>query len=183
LEERTGELAAAMQYSVQGLNCEDPGRKDLLMDIGTEELGHLEIVATLARMPLKSLKSVREEAEADPLIAILHPALHMVWSALWGTPALLVTLDRCRFTPPWREGENPPLSLHWDHDPLDTSLRWIQGVVALRDSPAGAGGFRCVPTLYRTPSWIGARTNPERLRRQPDLRRGVREPHQVVSAT
>ena len=26
-----GELAAAMQYSVQGLNCDDPGRKDLLM--------------------------------------------------------------------------------------------------------------------------------------------------------
>jgi Mn-containing catalase len=65
-----GELAAAMQYSVQGLNCEDPGRKDLLMDIGTEELSHLEIVGTLARMHLKPLKSVREEAEADPLIAI-----------------------------------------------------------------------------------------------------------------
>ena len=29
-----GELAAAMQYSIQGLNCEDPDRKDLLMDIG-----------------------------------------------------------------------------------------------------------------------------------------------------
>ena len=28
-----GELAAAMQYSIQGLNCEDPDRKDLLMDI------------------------------------------------------------------------------------------------------------------------------------------------------
>jgi Mn-containing catalase len=65
-----GELAAAMQYSIQGLNCEDPGRKDLLMDIGTEELSHLEIVGTLARMHLKPLKSVREEAEADPLIAI-----------------------------------------------------------------------------------------------------------------
>jgi Mn-containing catalase len=65
-----GELAAAMQYSVQGLNCEDPGRKDLLMDIGTEELSHLEIVGTLARMHLKPMKSVREEAEADPLIAI-----------------------------------------------------------------------------------------------------------------
>ena len=38
-----GELAAAMQYSIQGLNCDDPGRKDLLMDIGTEELSHLEI--------------------------------------------------------------------------------------------------------------------------------------------
>jgi Mn-containing catalase len=65
-----GELAAAMQYSIQGLNCEDPGRKDLLMDIGTEELSHLEIVGTLARLHLKPLKSVREEAEADPLIAI-----------------------------------------------------------------------------------------------------------------
>ena len=65
-----GELAAAMQYSIQGLNCEDPGRKDLLMDIGTEELSHLEIVGTLARMHLKPLKSVREEAEVDPLIAI-----------------------------------------------------------------------------------------------------------------
>ncbi|MBB4570912.1 DUF892 family protein [Rhizobium leucaenae] len=65
-----GELAAAMQYSIQGLNCEDPGRKDLLMDIGTEELSHLEIVGCLARMHLKPMKSVREEAEADPLIAI-----------------------------------------------------------------------------------------------------------------
>lgn len=65
-----GELAAAMQYSVQGLNCDDPGRKDLLMDIGTEELSHLEIVGTLARLHLKPLKSVREAAEADPLIAI-----------------------------------------------------------------------------------------------------------------
>jgi Mn-containing catalase len=65
-----GELAAAMQYSVQGINCDDPGRKDLLMDIGTEELSHLEIVGTLARMHLKPLKSVREEAEIDPLIAI-----------------------------------------------------------------------------------------------------------------
>lgn len=65
-----GELAAAMQYSIQGLNCEDPGRKDLLMDIGTEELSHLEVVGTLARLHLKPLKSVREAAEADPLIAI-----------------------------------------------------------------------------------------------------------------
>jgi Mn-containing catalase len=65
-----GELAAAMQYSIQGLNCEDPERKDLLMDIGTEELSHLEIVGSLARMHLKPMKFSRDEAEADPLIAI-----------------------------------------------------------------------------------------------------------------
>src|SRR5207248_893828 len=65
-----GELAAAMQYSIQGLNCDDLERKDLLMDIGTEELSHLEIVGTLAKMHLKPLKRSREAAEADPLVAI-----------------------------------------------------------------------------------------------------------------
>jgi Mn-containing catalase len=65
-----GELAAAMQYSIQGLNCDDPDRKDLLMDIGTEELSHLEVVGSLARLHLKPSKFDREAAEADPLIAI-----------------------------------------------------------------------------------------------------------------
>lgn len=65
-----GELAAAMQYSIQGLNCDDLERKDLLMDIGTEELSHLEIVGTLARMHLKPMKKQREAAEIDPLVAI-----------------------------------------------------------------------------------------------------------------
>src|SRR5690348_10658155 len=65
-----GELAAAMQYSIQGLNCDDAERKDLLMDIGTEELSHLEIVGALARLHLKPMKFDREAAENDPLIAI-----------------------------------------------------------------------------------------------------------------
>ena len=65
-----GELAAAMQYSIQGLNCDDLERKDLLMDIGTEELSHLEIVGALARLHLKPMKFDRDAADADPLIAI-----------------------------------------------------------------------------------------------------------------
>lgn len=66
-----GELAAAMQYSVQGINCEDPERKDLLMDIGTEELSHLEVIGVLTRMHLKPTKHKRNAAEADPLIAVI----------------------------------------------------------------------------------------------------------------
>src|SRR3978361_2513774 len=65
-----GELSAAMQYSIQGSNCEDPARKDLLMDIGTEELSHLEVVGAMIRMHLKPMKDEREAAEADPLVAI-----------------------------------------------------------------------------------------------------------------
>ena len=65
-----GELAAAMQYSIQGFNCEDAARKDLLMDIGTEELSHLEVIGTLARMHLKAMKKEADAAEHDPLVAI-----------------------------------------------------------------------------------------------------------------
>jgi Mn-containing catalase len=83
-----GELAAAMQYSVQGLNCDDPERKDMLMDIGTEELSHLEVVGTLARMHLKPMRHNRDAAEVDPLIAIaggggvaLHNSMGDAWTA------------------------------------------------------------------------------------------------------
>lgn len=66
-----GELAAAMQYTIQGWNCvDDIGRRDLLLDIGTEELSHLEVVGALIRMHLKDLKTDREAAEADPLVTI-----------------------------------------------------------------------------------------------------------------
>lgn len=83
-----GELAAAMQYSIQGINCEDQARKDLLMDIGTEELSHLEVIGTLARMHLKPMKKDRSAAEADPLIAIaggggvgLYNSMGDAWTA------------------------------------------------------------------------------------------------------
>jgi Mn-containing catalase len=66
-----GELAAAMQYTIQGWNCvDDLARRDLLLDIGTEELSHLEVVGALIRMHLKPLKENREAAEADPLLRI-----------------------------------------------------------------------------------------------------------------
>ena len=61
-----GELAAAMQYSIQGINCDDPERKGLLMDIGTEELSHLEVVGTLARMHLKPMKQQPDAAARGP---------------------------------------------------------------------------------------------------------------------
>jgi Mn-containing catalase len=40
------------------------------MDIGTEELSHLEVIGSLARLHLKPTKTDRDAAEADPLIAI-----------------------------------------------------------------------------------------------------------------
>ena len=77
-----GELAAAMQYSIQGINCEDPKRKDMLMDIGTEELSHLEVIGSLARMHLKPLKNDSlSKAEADPLIAVVGGGGVNLWNS------------------------------------------------------------------------------------------------------
>ena len=51
-----GELAAACRYFTQGLGDDDPGRKDMLMDIATEELSHLEIIGSLVGMLNKGAK-------------------------------------------------------------------------------------------------------------------------------
>jgi len=83
-----------MQYTIQGLNCTDLERKDLLMDIGTEELSHLEIIGTLARMHLKPMKKARDAAEADPLIAIAGGggvALHNSQGNPWTADYLKIT--------------------------------------------------------------------------------------------
>ncbi|MET0387257.1 MAG: manganese catalase family protein [Polyangiales bacterium] len=51
-----GELAAAMRYFTQALAEDDPGRKDMLLDIATEELSHLEIIGTIVAMLNKGAK-------------------------------------------------------------------------------------------------------------------------------
>ena len=56
-----GELAAAMRYFTQGLGEEDPGRKDLLLDIATEELSHLEIIGSIVAMLNKGAKGKMSE--------------------------------------------------------------------------------------------------------------------------
>ncbi|HEV7272003.1 manganese catalase family protein [Pseudoxanthomonas sp.] len=52
-----GELAAAMRYFTQALAEDDPGRKDLLYDIATEELSHLEIIGSIITMLGKGAKA------------------------------------------------------------------------------------------------------------------------------
>src|SRR3954451_17587166 len=63
-----GELAAACRYFTQALAEDDPGRKDMLIDIATEELSHLEVIGTIVAMLNKGAKgrlSEAAESEAD----------------------------------------------------------------------------------------------------------------------
>lgn len=57
-----GELAAAMRYFTQGLAEDDPGRKDMLLDIATEELSHLEVIGSIVAMLNKGAKGQLAEA-------------------------------------------------------------------------------------------------------------------------
>jgi Mn-containing catalase len=63
-----GELAAACRYFTQAVGEDDPGRKDLLFDIATEELSHLEVIGSIVAMLNKGAKGqlaegVEQEAE------------------------------------------------------------------------------------------------------------------------
>jgi len=56
-----GELAAAMRYFQQALAETDPGRKDMLLDIATEELSHLEVIGTIVCMLNRGMKGAVSE--------------------------------------------------------------------------------------------------------------------------
>src|SRR5512137_361958 len=68
-----GELAAAMRYFTQALAEDDPGRKDMLLDIATEELSHLEVIGSIVAMLNKGVKG--ELAEATQTEADLYRSL------------------------------------------------------------------------------------------------------------
>ena len=51
-----GELAAACRYFTQAVSEDDPGRKDLLFDIATEELSHLEVIGNIVVMLNRGVK-------------------------------------------------------------------------------------------------------------------------------
>jgi Mn-containing catalase len=57
-----GELAAACRYFTQYLAEEDAGRKDMLIDIATEELSHLEVIGTIVAMLNRGAKGRLAEA-------------------------------------------------------------------------------------------------------------------------
>lgn len=87
-----GELAAAMRYFTQGLAEEDPGRKDMLLDIATEELSHLEVIGSIVAMLNRGAKGELAEAalsEAELYMSLTRGGDSHTQSLLYGGgPAL-----------------------------------------------------------------------------------------------
>ncbi len=65
-----GEMTVMMQYLFQGWNCRGPAKyKDMLLDIGTEEIGHVEMLATMVAYLLdKAPIKMQEDGAKDPVV-------------------------------------------------------------------------------------------------------------------
>jgi Mn-containing catalase len=88
-----GELAAACRYFTQGLGEVDPGRKDMLLDIATEELSHLEVIGTIVAMLNRGAKGrisegIEEEAEMYRSITGAGNDSHLTQVLYGGGPPL-----------------------------------------------------------------------------------------------
>jgi len=70
----TGELTACLQYFVQSFHVQDAGLKDMLLDISTEEIGHLEMVGKL--IELHTSGEAKVKAEESPLFALRGKGPH-----------------------------------------------------------------------------------------------------------
>jgi len=87
-----GELAAAMRYFGQAIAESDPGRKDMLLDIATEELSHLEVIGTIVCMLNKGVKGKMAEGleEMELLAEITAGGESHTTSLLYGGGAALI---------------------------------------------------------------------------------------------
>src|SRR3954469_17621659 len=60
-----GEMSVMMQYLFQGWNCRGPAKyHDMLLDIATEEIGHVEMLATMVARLLEGADADTTESVA-----------------------------------------------------------------------------------------------------------------------
>ncbi|WP_342388368.1 manganese catalase family protein [Salinicoccus bachuensis] len=86
-----GEMSVAMQYLFQGWNTRGNEKyKDLIMDTGTEELGHIEMLATMvARLLDGAPIDEQEKAMKDPAIGAIMSGMnphHAIVTGLGAAP-------------------------------------------------------------------------------------------------
>ncbi|EOD5411487.1 manganese catalase family protein [Enterococcus faecium] len=88
-----GEMSVAMQYLFQGWSCRGEEKyKDMLMDIATEEIGHVEMLATMVARLLEGAPVEDHEAamQKDPTIGAIISGMnpqHAIVAGLGPRPA------------------------------------------------------------------------------------------------
>lgn len=86
-----GELSASMRYLSQRYSMENRKAIGTLTDIGTEELAHLEMVATIVRQLTKDLTPEEIKASGFDKYYVDHTL------AIWPTAAAGIPFNACEF--------------------------------------------------------------------------------------
>jgi hypothetical protein len=82
-----------------------------------------------------------------------HPRLHQVFSELWRTHALWVSMDRMGFVPPLRSTDVETCQIHWDMNPRGEPI--YQAIVYLTDVPPDRAPFSAVPDVFQNlEAWL-----------------------------
>lgn len=93
-----GELKAALQYMSQSFRIKDPTIKDLFMDIASEELSHMEMVATTINLlnghDVDFTKTEVGEIQSHVILG-LNPGLINSSGYSWNADYVTVTGDLC----------------------------------------------------------------------------------------
>ena len=84
-----GEITVMMQYLFQGWNCRGPAKyRDMLLDIGTEEMAHVEMLATMiARLLEGSPVDQEAAAKANPAVGAVLGGMSPQHAIVWGLGA------------------------------------------------------------------------------------------------
>lgn len=84
-----GEITVMMQYLFQGWNCRGPAKyRDLLLDIGTEEMSHVEMLATMIARLLEGAPVDQEAmAKENPFVAAALGGMSPQHAIVWGLGA------------------------------------------------------------------------------------------------
>ncbi len=89
-----GELGAAMRYFTQGWGESDVARRDMLLDIATEELSHLEMIGQLISGFLKGAKgagALIDEVEGSYLGELLEGKQEKYQEIAWNSQVPVLT--------------------------------------------------------------------------------------------
>lgn len=84
-----GEITVMMQYLFQGWNCRGPAKyKDMLLDVGTEEMAHVEMLATMiARLLEGSPIDQDAAAKENPVVGAVLGGMSPQHAIVWGLGA------------------------------------------------------------------------------------------------
>ncbi|WP_099157462.1 manganese catalase family protein [Virgibacillus ndiopensis] len=86
-----GEITVMMQYLFQGWNCRAEQKyRDMILDIGTEEIAHVEMIATMIAQLLDGAPAKEQDAAAqnpavEAVLGGMNPQ-HVIVSGLGATP-------------------------------------------------------------------------------------------------